>query len=291
MKFYLPDFVGEIHLNMFMITLLSDHPEYFYPKVEIGGVYGSLPGAIWNGGRLTIGFLPRTEARQMVEAYNNLGVPVRYTFTNHLIEEKHLNDGYCNMMMDVANNGLNEVIINSPVLEDYLRNKYPNFKYILSTTRCERDLDKINEATKKYDLVVTDYRDNANLTFLQNIQDKSKIELLINAYCDPKCACRKRHYDCIARHQINYEPMNPDTDKQFLECPTYQRDFFDILEFPTVLTQKDVYGRYSKMGFEHFKIEGRTMPLPQVIESYLYYLIKPEYRDKVRLEILKNCVG
>ena len=291
MKFYLPNFLREPQLNFYIIELWLDHPEYFNQGLEIGGLYDCAPGAIWNGGRLLSGWMPKPEIQEIIKGYNNLGVPVRFTFTNHLLEEKHLNDTYCNMLMDVADNGMNEVIINSPLLEDYLREKYPNFKYILSTTRCERDLDKINEATKNYDLVVTDYRDNPNLTFLQGIKDKSKIELLVNAYCDPKCACRKRHYDCIARHQLNFEPMNPMTDKQFTECPTYRRDFYEILEFPTVLTSKDISGRYTKMGFEHFKLEGRTMPPAQVIESYIYYLIKPEYQNKIRLDILNNCIG
>lgn len=291
MNFYLPDFAREFHLNMFMVKLLKDHPEYFYKGAQIGGLYGVFPGAIWNGGRLLVGQSLAPEMEGIIESFNNEGIPVRFTFTNSLIEEQHLNDTYCNLMMKFANNGMNEVIVNSPLLEEYLRSEYPNFKYILSTTRCERDLDKINEATKNYHLVVTDYRDNPNLTFLQNIQDKSKIELLVNAYCNPKCPRRKRHYECIARHQLNFEPMDQNKDQEFLQCDAYKKDFFDILEYPTVLTQKDVYGKYTKMGFEHFKIEGRTMPIPQIIESYLYYLIKPEYKERVRLEILKNCIG
>ena len=45
------------------------------------------------------------------------------------------------------------------------------------------------------------------------------------------------------------------------------------------------------MGFNHFKIEGRTMPIAQVIESYVYYLVKPEYQNKIRLLILERCIG
>lgn len=291
MKFYLPDFCQRLNLNLYIIDLLQKYPEYFYDGIEIGAVYGAFPPAIWNGGRLIIGGALKQDIEETISELNKRGVSIRYTYTNSLIEERHLQDTYCNLTMEIANNGMNEVIVNSPILEAYLRDKYPNFKYILSTTRCERDIDKINEATKNYDLVVTDYRDNQNLTFLQSIHDKSKIELLVNAYCDPKCPMRMRHYEAISRHQINYEAIEPEQDKFFLDCPTYNRDFYDIFQFPSVLTTKDIYGKYSRMGFSNFKIEGRTMPVPQIIESYLYYLIKPEYKDKVRLEILKNFIG
>ena len=40
------------------------------------------------------------------------------------------------------------------------------------------------------------------------------------------------------------------------------------------------------MGFNNFKIEGRTLMAPNVVESYIYYMVKPEFRDIVRLELL-----
>ena len=39
------------------------------------------------------------------------------------------------------------------------------------------------------------------------------------------------------------------------------------------------------MGFEHFKLEGRAMHPLNVIESIVYYMAKPEYKDMVRLKL------
>lgn len=290
MNFYLPDFCNGFGLNTFMCQLLEEHPEYFYDNVKIPAFYGTFPGAIWNGGRTMAGIATRQEVEETVRILNDHGIALRYTFTNSLLDESHLHDTYCNMLMEIADTGHNEIIINSPLLENYLRERYPNFKYILSTTRCERDLNKINEATQQYDLVVTDYRDNNNIDFLQGIQNKSKIELLVNAYCNPDCKYRKRHYELISFHQLNFDAPEAEQDQNILSCPTYSRDFYDILDFPTVITVEDLYQKYTAMGFSHFKIEGRTMHIATVIESYVYYLIKPEYRDKVRLLILKTCI-
>jgi hypothetical protein len=41
------------------------------------------------------------------------------------------------------------------------------------------------------------------------------------------------------------------------------------------------------MGFEQFKIEGRTFETFNLLEHYMYYMIKPECRDEARLEFLR----
>ena len=166
MKFYLPDFYYKYNLNTIIIDLLKKHPEYFYDNIEIGAIYGCFPGMIWNGGRLYTGFTDYDNIKGTIEAFNSRNIPIRFTCTNSLLEEKHNYDTYCNLVMDLANNGMNEILVNSPILEDYLRKTYPNYKYILSTTRCERDINKINQYTNEYHLVVTDYRDNDNFEFL-----------------------------------------------------------------------------------------------------------------------------
>jgi hypothetical protein len=51
-NFYLPDFYYKKDLNLELILLLKEHPEYFYDNINIGAVYGVFPGSIWNGGRL-----------------------------------------------------------------------------------------------------------------------------------------------------------------------------------------------------------------------------------------------
>ena len=42
------------------------------------------------------------------------------------------------------------------------------------------------------------------------------------------------------------------------------------------------------MGFNNFKIEGRTDDFFVVLEAYCHYMIKPEYQGQVRLLLLRN---
>ena len=44
-------------------------------------------------------------------------------------------------------------------------------------------------------------------------------------------------------------------------------------------------GSYIEKGFRNFKIAGRGMPESYVIDSYIYFLVRPEYRDVVRKKI------
>lgn len=75
-----------------------------------------------------------------------------------------------------------------------------------------------------------------------------------------------------------------------MSCPTYNRNFYDIFDLNSVITVDKLFDTYIPMGFSHFKIEGRTSHVSNVIESYIYYMIKPEYQNKVRLYLLRKCI-
>ncbi len=289
-NFFMPgltlDFLG---FNVYFVHYIQKYPERFMPNIYPAAFYGSFNNAIWQGGRSMIGMQPSPiDIETVIQRINDVGVAVRYTYTNSFIEEKHLSDTYCNLTMELANNGKNEVLVNSPLLESYLRKKYPNFKYILSTTACERNIDKINEATKKYDLVVIDFRDNRNFEFLEKIQDKEKIEVLVDELCESNCAFRKKHYGIIAK--VNCLQGNMPEDFCMMKNNTTggRGGFYNNLERnkDTNLSFDDVYKRYYEMGFRNFKLIGRKVSELFTFESYMYYMVKPEWRDRVRDELI-----
>lgn len=286
MNFYLPDFYKRYKLNVYLIDLIRNHPEFFYENINVPALYGTFPGAIWNGGRRIIGISTQEEIVNTVLSLNANGIKLRYTFTNSEIEEKHLSDTYCNMIMDISNNGFNEILVNSKILENYLRKNYPNFKYIYSTTNCERDVNNLNNLCLNYDLVVMDYRDNTNFDLLSKLTQKEKIEILLNAYCDPNCKNRLNHYKNLSLQQLNFSNSNYEA----FNCGILNRSFLEALDFPTVIKENDLYELYiNHFKFNNFKIEGRLTNDIDVIESYVYYLVKPIYKDRVRNLLLKTA--
>ncbi len=87
---HLPGFCFFRSLNLITIDLLKEFPEKFRDNYQVGSVYGTFPGAIWNGGRAVFGLIPKHEIENTLKLYNSEGIPVRFTWTNSLLEEKHL---------------------------------------------------------------------------------------------------------------------------------------------------------------------------------------------------------
>lgn len=190
-KFHLPDFVRLSKFNMVFLAMYENSPEFFREGVEIGSFYGVFPPSMWNGGRVMEGVCDKRFVQEIVKYFNGKNIPLRFTFTNPLIEKKHLGDSFCNMVMNIANNGMNECIVLSPVLEEYIRNNYPKYKLTSSTCKRITDPDALNsELEKDYHLVVLDYDFNNNFEMLEKIPHKEKCEILVNACCNPGCTHR-----------------------------------------------------------------------------------------------------
>lgn len=306
-RFHLPDFARLGKFNLMFITMLENSPEFFREGVEIASVYGVFPPSLWNGGRLQSGACDKDFVRAVVKAYQAKGIPLRFTFTNPVLEKKHLADPFCNMVMHAADNGLNECIVFSPVLEDYIRTNYPNYKLTSSTCKRITDAEQLYaEIAKDYHIVVLDYDLNHEFDILEKIPDKEKVEILVNPCCNPGCPNRSLHYQTIGHEQIavanhfrkypgvpynpeKFEREHPESAPVFA-CKCEQRTLFDITGLKNHITPEEIWEKYVPMGFQQFKIEGRTFDPFNLLEHYMYYMVKPECRDQARMVFLRNLL-
>lgn len=76
---HLPGFCFFRSLNLITIDLLKEFPEKFRENYQVGSVYGTFPGAIWNGGRAVFGLVPKHEIENTLRLYNSEKIPVRFT--------------------------------------------------------------------------------------------------------------------------------------------------------------------------------------------------------------------
>lgn len=305
-RFHLPGLTSHFQFNFIFSETLKTYPEYFREGVEIASVYGTFPPAVWNGGRTQQDSCDKNFIKTVLRTLNSSGIPARFTFTNPMLEDRHMSDKYCNMIMAMADNGLNEVIVVSPILEKYIRNNYPNYKITSSTCKRITDADRLyEELNKDYHIVVIDYDLNHNFEVLEKIPDKSKCELLVNACCNPECKYRSHHYQTLGLEQIAYSEFKkkfPDREfdaEQFFsehpesaaefECRCVERTIFDARKLKNHITPDEIWEKYVPMGFNQFKIEGRTSGLLNLLETYVYYMAKPECRDELRLKLLEIC--
>jgi hypothetical protein len=177
--------------------------------------------------------------------------------------------------MRLADNGKNEVLVNSDLLEDFIRVNYPNYKIISSTTKCLYDLELIEkELEKDYHLVVLDSAMN-NSERLFTLDHKEKIELIVNHYCADNCPRRKEHYKLVGEAQLEYASV-------YFPCSNIQRSFDEIQENRSFISPSMIYDTYLKAGFHNFKLDGRGFKKDTVLASFAYYLAKPEYRTMVQ---------
>lgn len=296
-RFHLPGLRYNYPLNMFWVSLLEEHPEYFREGVEIGSFFGVFPMALWNGGRLTPAYdqCDKAFVEGVIKAVNGKGIPVRYTFTNPLLNEHDCEDPYCNYLMQAADNGMNEVMIFSPILEKYLREKYPNFAYNSSTCKEIRDVDEINrEMERDYKYVVLDYNFNNKWDILDKIERKDKLEVLVNTLCEPGCKRRGEHYRQIAKDQktmlLNRTlPADKQIPIKHWHCDYGEYNcVHTIQDYPTFISPEDIWEKYIPAGINNFKIEGRTGNLFSLIDTYCFFMLKPEKAGEARLLLLRN---
>lgn len=303
-KFHLPDFAVHCDFNTMFIYMYQNCPQFFHDGFEIASIYGTFPQSLWNGGRSIGGTCNRTFVRTVVRNFNKMNIPLRFTFSNPLITEEHLDDEFCNFVLKTAENGMNGVIVVSPVLEQYIRENYPGYKITSSTCKRITDIDTLNsEIEKDYDIVVIDYDFNNKFDLLEQVKNKEKCEILVNACCRPNCPNRSKHYHDIGLSQIKYcehlkkYPNKPFDPKDYnveveanINCPYMEYDAVDVRQHSTHVSPEAIFEKYLPMGFNQFKIEGRTLMNVNLAETYLYYMIKPEYRDKARILFYNNLI-
>lgn len=287
--YHLPGLFEFYDLYKAFLPLFREHREWFYDWCEIGSIYGAPADCIWGGGRVGFGEEPAENVAELMKKY---GISARLTFSNSLIREEHLANPRCNelcRMFEKAsgeNCAQNGIIVHSDLLLNYLKEKYPNFYFVSSTTKVltefEQLVAELNRDEFRY--VVPDFRLNKEMDRLAALTTahKQKVEFLCNECCWFGCTDRKRCYENVSRKNLG-----EDCKDHICVSPTSKRGyrFSDAMKNPGFIGIDDIQNVYAPAGFSQFKIEGRGLGSALILEFLLYYMTKPEYQLNVREEI------
>ena len=264
--YHLPGLFEFYGLYSEFLPLFREHREYFYDWCDIGSIYGAPADCVWGGGRVGFGENNPKEVLALMKEY---GISARLTFSNSLLRTEHLSDKKCNYLCSMfgeKNEIQNGVIIHSDLLLEYLKNKYPEFYFVSSTTKVLIDFEQLKHEMNRNDFlyVVPDFRLNKELDKLNRLSEKQKdkVEFLCNECCWFGCADRKKCYETVSGYKFSKAMTNP--------------GFIGI---------DDIKNIYMPMGFSNFKIEGRSLGSALILEFILYYMTKPEYQIHVRERI------
>ena len=284
--FHLPGLFEFYDLYSVFLPLFKEHREYFFDWCEIGSIYGAPADCLWGGGRVGFGDADPEEVHELMNKY---GISARLTFSNSLLEEKHLSDRKCNMLCSLFEKGSsvrNGVIVYSDLLMDHIKKNYPDYYFVSSTTKVLRKFRQFKEELDRseFDYVVPDFRLNREFEELDSLtgEQKNKTEFLCNECCSFECEARKKCYENVSRKALGEE-----CEDHRCVSPNASRGyrFSDAMENPGYIGPSDIHDIYMPMGFSNFKIEGRSLGSAVVFEFLLHYMTKPEYRLKVREEI------
>lgn len=293
-KFHLPGLRYNFPLNMLVAGMMKNEPELFRDDIAIGSFFGEFPLTLWSGGRYAGDDQCGADfVRHVIASINGAGIPIRYTYTNPTLTERDLDDPYGNFCLREGSHYPNEVLVVAPCLEAYIRKNYPSYAICSSTCKEIRDVESLSaELDKDYKLVVLDYNMNNQWDILEHLKHREKVEILINACCIPNCPRRGEHYRCIGedeRTTLNNRKLPPDKRKPIRgwTCPqANENSLYKIQDYPTFVSADAIWERYVPMGYENFKIEGRTANMLVLADTYAYYLMKPTRRDEGRMLLL-----
>lgn len=284
--YHLPGLFEFYELYREFLPVFQKHREYFYDWCDIGSIYGAPTDCIWGGGRVGGGECNPQDVLNLMQKY---GISARLTFSNSLLEKKHLTDKRCNDLCELFEKYSkveNGVIVHSDMLLDYLKSKYPKLYFVSSTTKVITGFDEfLNEVNREdFRYVVPDFRLNKSFDKLNTMSQlqKDKVEFLCNECCRFGCNDRKECYEAVSRRNLKENSPEhicnaPDSDKGYM--------FSKAMTNPGFIGIDDIKNTYLPMGFSNFKIEGRGLGSALILEFLLYYMTKPEYQIHVRERI------
>lgn len=282
--FHLPGLFEHYDFYQKFLFVFFNYREFFYDWAAIGSIYGSPAYTIWNSGRpRNAGTRDTVEtARRLTQEY---GVSARFTFTNGLLEEKHLHDVFCNYLLEMFDDENNGVILQSDILQKYIAERFPKYYFVSSTTKCLNEKEKMLAELEdgRFRFVVTDYNFNNDFEVLDLIPQgrREKVELLVDETCAPNCPVRRLDYEGVSRGTLYYK----DDGYKGSRCPdsrSNRRKFSTVKKSELFIGLESIQGEYLPKGFCNFKIEGRLYGEFRLLEEILYYMVKPEYQLEVR---------
>ena len=283
-KYSLAGYYSHYRSNIALLTIYRLHPDWFYDNIEITSVYGCLPAMPWSGCRI---INPKTwcnpvtaDIYNLRDAYYELGVNLRHTYTNSQLTENIFQDYRSLQWTEACHKEGNSIILVDEKLKTFLHEKFPLYNFVWSTSLCCKDIDVINKLSQ-HDMIVLDYNLNYSGIFDQ-LKNPQNIEIMLSESCPDNCPYRYSHYQIESRFILN-EEKDRNLVLTCLHPKTRHATFYDYLEKnKATLTVEQINELNQKYGLENFKIAGRDYDEVTYIESLMYYLIKPEHKDYVR---------
>ena len=286
--YHCPGFLAGCKVYRELLLFRAVHPEYFYEDCIVDTIFDSFPMMTWNGGgtHMDQPMLLR-DIEKLLDYYAELNISLQLTATNPVLEKIDVYDRYCNAILErFLENPINSVLVASPILEDYIREKYPNAKIdwsIVGTSQPENINLDYNDYLDKYNRIVIPRVHGKDFEYLKKIDEnkRHKIELLCTDPCPKDCPRIASHY-----REYGYAHLYLTSEMNY---PCTGVDKNDLMNFEYIEDQilYEEFPKYLELGYNRFKLSGRRNA-ETVIHNVVKYFVKPEYQYEMVFYLLSR---
>ena len=282
--FTLSNFYFNFSINNFFIKTVKNNPDWLKFPVAFVAATGNFPYSYWNGG------YNNNQGKgafyeDFIQCSEQSYLPLRFNCSNIFLDNEDFDNTMMNLILLLNENGSNSIELNNIELYNYLKEKYPNYKYVFSK---EAELLLGEQYTSElinfllneniFKLISLPEEKSLDLEFLKNINDLKKIELSVNTVCDKNCFNYKK-----CQEKEHFSQYNFGCNNIYQECKKHSL----YHERKPIISIEDIKNIYYPMGVRYFRIADMINDSENNLIVFLIdYFIKDEFKEKFYKEFL-----
>ncbi len=255
-----------------ILDIRREMPQAFYERMQKISVYFMFPYSIWSKSRTERSFIPFENIESDINRYEDNGCGMYFEFENVDVKSENFQDRYSNLVLDTVKDKNAFAVVFNNDLAAYIKEKYPQIRLVQS------EIKRTPYLEAPFEMGVIDYisyKNNKN-----KFQNKASYILEVNSFCKNLYRCS----NILSNSKLNYSIERP------VNCSDKIRTFEDMKKSELFISIDEI-NKINDEGVENFLVKTNCEERFEVLEALLYYLIKPEYIDRIRLRLIKAAVG
>jgi len=262
----------------------------------VESVYGGMPFFLGSGGRPTSSLV--TVSPEYVEEYVRLlhskGLKFSYALNASCLGNMEWEIEFNRKLFDhfhwLSSIGVDTVIVTIPHILELIKNYFPNFKVKVSSVARVTTVPRAKLFEKMgADAITFEFDINRDFKALRAIRDAvdCDLEILLNNCCLYECPWQMHHANSTSHSNQSDNPGNAFyVDSHIIRCGIEKySDLSQIIKSRWIRPEDLII--YENMGYDSFKISGRTMSTSWILRTINAY--SSRNHDGNLLEILEGA--
>ena len=260
----------DMNLIWQILDIKKEMPHVFYERMQKLSFYFMFPYSIWSKSRTDRNFIPFENIEADINRYEDNGCGLYFEFENVDIKSDCFQDRYSNLVLKTAKGKDAYAVVFNTDLAKYIKENYPEIKLVQS------EIQRNVYIEAPYDFNVIDYISYKNNK--DKFQNKSSYILTVNSFCKNLYRCA----NLLSNIKLNYNIDRP------IRCADRVQAFSEMQKNELFVSMEEI-NKINDSGIENFFVKANSDDRFEILETYIYYLIKPEFRDSIRLRLIKSC--